>query len=91
MLFLAASFVLLAAILLVTVPEPEEDFSSSYLENLQRSDEVIIPIGGGAVGPESFAFRHGDGPYTGVSDGRIIKWQRNESRWFNFAVTSPHR
>lgn len=90
-LFLAASFVLLVAILFVLVHEPAKDLTSSYLENQQRLEEVI-PIGGGAVGPESFAFRGGDaGPYTGVSDGRIIKWQGNESRWVNFAVTSPHR
>ncbi|CAH9102583.1 unnamed protein product [Cuscuta europaea] len=56
-----------------------------------RDDEAVIPIIG-AVGPESFAFdSNGDGPYTGVSDGRIIKWQRNQSRWIDFAVTSPER
>lgn len=54
-------------------------------------DPSVIPIVG-AVGPESFAFdSNGDGPYTGVSDGRIIKWQRNQSRWIDFAVTSPER
>lgn len=27
------------------------------------------------VGPESIAFDcHGEGPYTSVSDGRILKW-----------------
>lgn len=46
----------------------------------------------GAIGPESFAFDMlGEGPCTGVSDGRIIKWQQNERRWINFAVTSPKR
>ncbi|MCH97571.1 strictosidine synthase 1-like, partial [Trifolium medium] len=51
----------------------------------------MVPIESGAVGPESFAFDpHGEGPYTGVSDGRIIKWNRRESRWVDFAVTSSH-
>ncbi|KAK4281945.1 hypothetical protein QN277_013384 [Acacia crassicarpa] len=46
----------------------------------------------GGVGPESFAFSpDGQGPFTGVSDGRIIKWDQNERRWVNFTVTSPHR
>ena len=50
-----------------------------------------VPIGN-AVGPESFAFDpHGDGPYTGVSDGRIIKWNPTQKRWLNFAVTSSRR
>ncbi|KAK3002348.1 hypothetical protein RJ639_021363 [Escallonia herrerae] len=51
----------------------------------------VIPVVG-AVGPESFAFDpSGDGPYSGVSDGRIIKWQEHERRWIDFAVTSPVR
>ncbi|XP_028766707.1 protein STRICTOSIDINE SYNTHASE-LIKE 2-like isoform X2 [Neltuma alba] len=46
----------------------------------------------GGVGPESFAFSpDGQGPYTGVSDGRIIRWDQNEKRWVNFTATSPHR
>jgi hypothetical protein len=52
----------------------------------------MVPIENGAIGPESFAFDpHGEGPYTGVSDGRIIKWNPRESRWVDFAVTSSHR
>lgn len=54
-------------------------------------DKKVIPIVG-AVGPESLAFDpHGGGPYTGVSDGRIIKWLENEQRWIDFAVTSTQR
>ncbi|KAL3353937.1 hypothetical protein AABB24_018553 [Solanum stoloniferum] len=59
---------------------------------IDRRFVEVIRIVGGAVGPESFAFDpHGDGPYTGVSDGRIIKWLQNETRWFDFAFTSPNR
>lgn len=55
-------------------------------------DSLVIPMPGGAVGPESFAFDRSDGgPFTGVSDGRIIRWRANESRWVDFAVTSPER
>lgn len=62
---------------------------NSFLD--RRFVEVIRIVGGG-VGPESFAFDpHGDGPYTGVSDGRIIKWLQNETRWSDFALTSPNR
>ncbi|PSS01746.1 Protein STRICTOSIDINE SYNTHASE-LIKE 2 like [Actinidia chinensis var. chinensis] len=62
--------------------------TKKYLSN---ENHVTIPIEG-AVGPESFAFDpHHGGPYTGVSDGRIIKWLENERRWIDFAVTSQHR
>ncbi|KAL8489363.1 hypothetical protein ACS0TY_024833 [Phlomoides rotata] len=58
----------------------------------QENSTVMMPISGGAVGPESFAFDGGGGgPYTGVSDGRIVRWRANESRWVDFAVTSPER
>lgn len=43
-----------------------------------------------AVGPESLVFDpNGEGPYTGVADGRILKW--NGGEWVEFAVTSPKR
>lgn len=51
----------------------------------------VMPIDN-AVGPESFAFDvTGEGPYTGVSDGRIIRWNQSQLRWTNFSVTSPDR
>lgn len=46
----------------------------------------------GAVGPESLVFDSlGDGPYTGVADGRILKWEGEERGWTQFAVTSSNR
>ncbi|CAJ2671610.1 unnamed protein product [Trifolium pratense] len=46
----------------------------------------------GAVGPESLVFdSHGEGPYTGVADGRILKWEGEERGWIQFAVTSSDR
>ncbi|OMP08476.1 Six-bladed beta-propeller, TolB-like protein [Corchorus olitorius] len=45
-----------------------------------------------AFGPESLAFDpNGDGPYTGVADGRILKWQADALRWTHFAFTSSNR
>ncbi|XP_062201832.1 protein STRICTOSIDINE SYNTHASE-LIKE 10-like [Phragmites australis] len=51
---------------------------------LQISGESLelIPVDGGAAGPESVAFdASGDGPYTGVSDGRVLRWLPSERRW----------
>ena len=66
-----------------------------YNHDCKSYDDVeseVIPLVG-ALGPESLAFHPitGDGPYTGVSDGRIIKWNPTLRRWIDFAVTSPDR
>ncbi|KAK1315559.1 hypothetical protein QJS10_CPA05g01977 [Acorus calamus] len=45
-----------------------------------------------AVGPESLAFDGSDGgPYAGVWDGRVLKWDGHRRRWVEFAITTPHR
>lgn len=52
---------------------------------------TIIPLTG-AIGPESLIFDpNGDGPYTGVADGRILKWLGDGRGWSDFAVTSSQR
>ncbi|EFJ32409.1 hypothetical protein SELMODRAFT_230896 [Selaginella moellendorffii] len=44
------------------------------------------------LGPESIAFdSKGRGPYTGVSDGRVLLWQGSEVGWREFATTSANR
>ncbi|KAL2932565.1 Protein STRICTOSIDINE SYNTHASE-LIKE 10 [Bienertia sinuspersici] len=49
-----------------------------------------LPLGLNANGPESTTFDCDDGgPYVGVSDGRILKW--DGSRWTVFAITSSNR
>ena len=46
----------------------------------------------GAVGPESLVFNgNGEGPYTGVADGRILKWEGEARGWTDFAVTASNR
>ena len=61
----------------------DTSFNASLIE--------ALPIHG-AFGPESFTFGPGgDGPYAGVSDGRIVKWLPHQHRWIDFAFTSPNR
>ncbi|XP_021903012.1 protein STRICTOSIDINE SYNTHASE-LIKE 10-like isoform X2 [Carica papaya] len=46
----------------------------------------------GAVAGESLDFDpKGEGPYTGVADGRILKWEGESVGWREFAIDSPHR
>lgn len=59
------------------------------INNLEASKIIKVT---GALGPESIAFDpNGDGPYTGVADGRILKWQGDELGWTEFAVTTSRR
>lgn len=45
----------------------------------------------GTFGPESFAFdAEGRGPYTGVADGRILRWGGATRGWEDFATVSPY-
>ncbi|KAK3222703.1 hypothetical protein Dsin_009728 [Dipteronia sinensis] len=56
---------------------------------LKNYQQVMLP---GVLGPESIAFDcHGKGPYVGVSDGRILKWQGHPLGWIEFAITSSNR
>ncbi|KAI3726820.1 hypothetical protein L1987_66626 [Smallanthus sonchifolius] len=49
----------------------------------------------GVTGPESAAFRGllflTEGPFTTVTDGRILKWQGPNAGFVDFAYTSPSR
>ncbi|XP_051150733.1 protein STRICTOSIDINE SYNTHASE-LIKE 10-like [Andrographis paniculata] len=89
----AACGVVFLAVAAFTAPDDRRPPVSNRNDTLiEFHRPELIPLPGGAVGPESFAFdAAGGGPYTGVSDGRILRWLSNESRWSDFAVTSPHR
>ncbi|XP_027169192.1 protein STRICTOSIDINE SYNTHASE-LIKE 12-like [Coffea eugenioides] len=51
-----------------------------------------LPLPSTATSPESLAFNLlGEGPYTGVSDGRILKYIRLTKSFVDFAYTSPNR
>ncbi|KAM3690763.1 hypothetical protein ACB094_09G146500 [Castanea mollissima] len=57
----------------------------------QLHEAEIIQVNGG-LGPESLAFDpNGEGPYTGVADGRILKWQGPAVGWTDFAFTTSNR
>ncbi|KAB5551710.1 hypothetical protein DKX38_009021 [Salix brachista] len=68
-----------------------ETSSSEPLSNAKARKLEEVPIEG-AFGPESLAFDSlGEGPYTSLSDGRIIKWQGSKKGWTDFAATSADR
>lgn len=67
---------------------PFSSSQSPIASNSPQNSEVLPIIG--AVGPESLAWDpDGRGPYTGVSNGRIMRWREEDRAWEVFAVTSP--
>ncbi|EOA27334.1 hypothetical protein CARUB_v10023450mg [Capsella rubella] len=87
-LLVAISFVLLFSLTDFSGESPKHGES---MMSVHLPDFRLIPTTG-ASGPESFVFDiSGDGPYTGLSDGRIVKWLANDSRWIDFAVTTSTR
>ncbi|WCJ33367.1 strictosidine synthase-like 2 [Euphorbia peplus] len=57
--------------------------------NNNGSEVVLIELGEGETGPESFAFDvAGEGPYATISDGRVIKWEPDQRIWVDFAAAS---
>ncbi|MQL86027.1 hypothetical protein Taro_018561 [Colocasia esculenta] len=51
-----------------------------------------IQLLGSVTGPEGLAFdAAGGGPYTGVSDGRVLKWEGPLHGWTEFSISSPIR
>ncbi|KAI6696905.1 hypothetical protein NL676_017024 [Syzygium grande] len=54
-----------------------------------RHASKVVPVGG-AHGPESLAFDP-SGPYAGIADGQILKWEGDRRGWVNFAFTSSER
>lgn len=42
-------------------------------------------------GPESLEFDHmGRGPYTGLADGRVVRWMGEQHGWETFAVVTSN-
>lgn len=58
-------------------------------DRLHAAKIVVVPA---AHGPESLAFdSKGRGPYAGVADGRILRWDGDGRGWSEFAVTTSQR
>lgn len=58
---------------------------------IRDGDVELIPLLDGAAGPESIVFGDaGEGPYTSVSDGRVLKWlPPPERRWVEHSCSVP--
>ncbi|CAL5081212.1 unnamed protein product [Urochloa decumbens] len=53
---------------------------------------VVMTLPEPVSGPESLAFDgRGGGPYSGVSDGRVLRWDGGLRGWTEFAYNSKHK
>lgn len=65
---------------------------SSTLVFSSLNNFEMIDLPSTAVGPESSAFDSmGQGPYTSISDGRVLKYHGPSVGYLDYAVTSPFR
>ncbi|XP_020254565.1 protein STRICTOSIDINE SYNTHASE-LIKE 10-like isoform X2 [Asparagus officinalis] len=76
--------------IIISIVERCNALTSPAIIDDHLSATAAIPLPAGVTGPESLAFDpDGEGPYTGVSDGRILKWQGEELGWMEYAVVTP--
>jgi hypothetical protein len=77
---------------LLLLPAAAAAASSSYETKSIDPGLVVMTLPEPVSGPESLAFDgRGGGPYSGVSDGRILRWQGRLRGWTEFAYNSKHR
>ncbi|KAM0847765.1 hypothetical protein ACQ4PT_054816 [Festuca glaucescens] len=90
---LATSFLSLALILLW--PPPPMAAAAEEMKSINAGPRVVpVRLRRPAFGPESLAFDHrGVGPYTGVSNGRVLRWSGGHRRpgWTEFAHNYKHK
>lgn len=73
-------------------PTPAHVFKDFPRDNQNKLQNGEIVGRGQFLGPESLTFdAQGRGPYTGVSDGRILRYDGPERGWTTFAYTSKNR
>lgn len=65
---------------------------SSYETKSMDPGLVVMTLPEPVSGPESLAFDgRGGGPYSGVSDGRVLRWQGGLQGWTEYAYNSKHK
>ncbi|XP_010554777.1 PREDICTED: protein STRICTOSIDINE SYNTHASE-LIKE 8-like [Tarenaya hassleriana] len=86
---MVAVAVAVIAVVLVLVPYMIGPPTLSGSAKVLHTSKAIEVTG---EGPESLDWDpQGEGPYVGVSDGRVLKWLGYGRGWSDFAFTSPDR
>ncbi|KAL6655926.1 hypothetical protein ACP70R_006752 [Stipagrostis hirtigluma subsp. patula] len=79
-------------LLLVLLQLPSTATCHEEMKSIYVGQRVLpVRLGRPAFGPESLAFDHrGGGPYTGVSNGRVLRWRGARRGWTEFAHNHRH-
>ncbi|RWR77043.1 protein STRICTOSIDINE SYNTHASE-LIKE 10-like protein [Cinnamomum micranthum f. kanehirae] len=86
-IFLTFSFITILLLLLSSSPHLPQ--VQARVDIVRDFSLIALPA---PIGPETIDFDSaGEGPYTGVSDGRVLKWLGDEGGWIEFATTSRER
>jgi len=73
-------------------PPSVDPFKGFPRDDANKLQDAEIKWRGQFFGPESLTFDpQGRGPYTGVSDGRVLRYDGPELGWTTFAYTSTNR
>ena len=73
-------------------PPSVDPFQGFPRDDANKLQDAQIKWRGELFGPESLTFDpQGRGPYTGVSDGRVLRYDGPELGWTTFAYTSTNR
>ncbi|KAF0893963.1 hypothetical protein E2562_033381 [Oryza meyeriana var. granulata] len=90
----AAIWSLLLVLLLPAMAAAAAAGHGEEMKSIYAGPKVLpVRLGRPAFGPESLAFDHrGGGPYTGVSNGRVLRWRADRRRpgWTEFAHNYKH-
>ncbi|KQJ91881.1 protein STRICTOSIDINE SYNTHASE-LIKE 10 [Brachypodium distachyon] len=83
--------VLLATLLLAVSFAPPRA-SAAEIKTSPTEHGLRLPLPDGVTGAESLAFDpRGQGPYAGVSDGRVLRWGGSAVGWTTFAHHADYR
>jgi sugar lactone lactonase YvrE len=81
---------LLAVVVLALLAAPCA--SAAQVKTTDTRWSFQLPLPSGVSGAESLAFDgKGEGPYAGVSDGRVLKWGGSAVGWTTFAHSANYR
>lgn len=81
-----------SSVILLLFCLPLSSSSASFSDEVKSMLQIERLVLTTTVGPESLTFdRLGRGPYTGVSDGRILLWHGHSNGWTTFAVNSANK
>uniref|UniRef100_A0A0E0AC11 Strictosidine synthase conserved region domain-containing protein n=1 Tax=Oryza glumipatula TaxID=40148 RepID=A0A0E0AC11_9ORYZ len=88
----AAAFALIVFLVLLSPsPTAAATATTRMFKTIDARRSQHLDLGGSLVGPESVGFDgKGRGPYSGVSDGRIMRWNGEAAGWSTYTYSPSY-